>query len=600
VSGAVRTTPELGHPSHFPARQGRTPRLLIVIGVAVTVVGVGLRFYCPSALWLDETLSVNISRLTLEQIPAALHQDGAPPLYYVMLHMWMDFFGEGDVAVRALSGLMSVITLPLFWYAGFRLGGRRVAWITYFLALTSPFLIQYATTTRMYSLMVLMSVLGFLAIGWALERPSWRRLTALGLVTGGVLYTHYWGIYLVGMTGLWLIYLMWRAHRGLPTRHDPTAVRRCFGAMVLGCLLFVPWGPTFVFQSLHTGTPWSSAAGPQDILNIFADYAGSGPWAELLTFFYVVLLILGVFGRPPSAPSAAAGLDVATVGATNGSVAASAAEDQLFRADLDGEVHPVRLRSAARRGLDRVIGVAGFGPGGSAGTVEQRTTLTLGSNPRTLPLFGVLTGTLVVAMLAGAVFQAAFVARYTAVVIPLFLLIVAVGTDVFRERRIVAGTLAVICVAGLFTGYGDNSQQRTEAVNVAAVLNAQAKPGDLVVYCPDQLGPAVDRLLKVPAVTELTFPRAIGPSRVDWINYVSVIDRTNVETFAEEMRSHVGADNTIWLVWNRSYHGFGQDCGDLETWLSYFQGSGTTEIHAASGFYESEILTRFPSTATSS
>ena len=62
---------------------------------------------------------------------------------------------------------------------------------------------------------------------------------------------------------------------------------------------------------------------------------------------------------------------------------------------------------------------------------------------------------------------------------------------------------------------------RTQAVQVAADLNAQAQPGDVVVYCPDQLGPAVDRLLTVPGVLQLTYPRMIGPARVDWVDYVS-------------------------------------------------------------------------------
>ena len=56
-------------------------------------------------LWLDETLSVNIARLPLTKIPQALSHDGAPPLYYVLLHFWIRVFGDGDVAVRALADI---------------------------------------------------------------------------------------------------------------------------------------------------------------------------------------------------------------------------------------------------------------------------------------------------------------------------------------------------------------------------------------------------------------------------------------------------------------------------------------------------------------
>ena len=105
----------------------------------------------------------------------------------------------------------------------------------------------------------------------------------------------------------------------------------------------------------------------------------------------------------------------------------------------------------------------------------------------------------------------------------------------FSSRRVVSGMLAVACVGGLLSAQGQNSQPRTQAVQVAAVLNAEAQPGDVVVYCPDQLGPAVDRLLKVPGVTQLTYPRMIGPARVDWVDYVSTIQHTDVGTFAQEI-----------------------------------------------------------------
>src|ERR1700677_2484523 len=84
------------------------PTGLCIAGALVVVAGVALRFWTPSALWLDEAISVNIAKLPLRQIPQALSHDGAPPLYYVVLHYWMLIFGQGDVAVRALSGVVSV------------------------------------------------------------------------------------------------------------------------------------------------------------------------------------------------------------------------------------------------------------------------------------------------------------------------------------------------------------------------------------------------------------------------------------------------------------------------------------------------------------
>ena len=516
------------------ARAGdRRARLLVAAGAIAAVAGVALRFYCPSALWLDETISVNIARLPVTRIPGALAHDGAPPLYYLVLHVWMLAFGQGDVAVRALSGVVSVATIPVFWIAGRRLGGTTVAWVALTLGLSSPFAIEYATSARMYSFMVLWGLLGYLALERALREPTRANLVAVGAVTTAVLYTHYWGLYLVGTVGLWLLWRIVRDRRGHPIRPGEAGIRPAFGAMVVGAVAWLPWAPVFAFQTLHTGTPWTGAAGPADLLGVFGDFGGPGPWGLLLAYALFAMAVLGVFGRP--APTG-----------------------------VDGQTRSVLL-------------------------------LTTTPSRRLAGLIGVTAGTLVVAVVLGAIAQAAFVARYAAVVMPLFLLVVAAGVALFSKRA-AAAIVAVMAVAGLLTGLGENGQPRTQAVSVAAVLNAQAQPGDLIVYCPDQLGPAVDRLLTVPGVSELTFPRAIGPQRVDWVDYKATIAATHPDVFAQQVLSHLGADHTLWLVYRDGYPGFGGDCGQLRSWLNLLRPTGETAVSANGGtYYEYENLVRYPS-----
>jgi mannosyltransferase len=514
------------------ARSGQLrARVFVALGALLTVAGVALRFYAPSALWLDETISVNISRLSVTHIPGALAHDGAPPLYYLVLHVWMLVFGQGDVSVRALSGVVSVVTIPLFWSAGRRLGGTAVAWAALFLGITSPFAIQYATATRMYSFMILWSLLGFLAVARSIEAPTRRNLLAVGAVTAALLYTHYWSVYLVGVVGLWLLWRIWKDSRGRPIGVSEAGIRPVFGAVVLGVVVWLPWSPVFVYQTLHTGTPWTGSAGPADLLGVFGDFGGSGPWGLLLAYGLFALAALGVFGRPAS-PDTAGG--------------------------------------------------------------RTAVLLTTRPNRRVAGLIGVVAGTLVVAVAAGSIAQAAFVARYAAVVLPLFLLVVAAGVGLF-PRRVAATVLVVLSVAGVLTGFGQNSKPLTQAVQVASVLNVQAQPGDLVVYCPDQLGPAVDRLLAVPGISELTFPRAIGPQRVDWVDYKATIAAAHVDVFAQQMLSRLGANHTLWLVYRDGYPGLGGSCGQLRSWLDLLRPTGETAVHANGGkYYEYENLVRYP------
>jgi len=545
VSVATAVTPrpitpeDERHPPLWRRTLGGSPReglarAGVVVACAVVIAGVVGRFLAPGGLWLDEALSVNIAKLPLGQLPGALVQDGSPPLYYLVLHYWMLLFGQGDFAVRALSGVISTATLPFLWAAGQRAGGRRTAWAALLLGASSPWAIYFGTDTRMYSLMALESILWYLAVRRALEMPSRRRLIALAAVTAALMYTHYWDLYLVAVGGAWLLVRSWLEHRSGEPRsgaHQPPdhpgAAAKALAAMVCGGVVWLPWSPVFVFQVLHTGTPWAGAPSPVDMLSVLSYFAGLGAWGYTLTFTSFALVALAIFAAP--------------------------------------------------------------GPKATSVVLEFR------AQPRARFVALLVVGSLSAAILAGILTGAAFDNRYIGVVFPLFIVLCALGVTTFSSRKVMAALLAVACTVGLLSAKDQNSQPRTQAVEVAAVLNAQAQPGDTVVYCPDQLGPAVDRLLKVPDVTQVTFPRGTGPARVDWVNYVSVIQNTDVGTFAEKIVKNLNPGSTLWLVWRNGYLGFGASCGYLISWLQMLHPGGETVRTENPNYYEYENLVRWPS-----
>ena len=137
--------------------------------------GVALRFRAPAGLWLDEAQSVAIAREPPGSgLVEALRRDGSPPLYYLLLHAWMRLFGDGDPAVRALSGVLSVAALPLAWLAGRRVAGRWAGVAALLITATNPWMVRYATETRMYALLVLLVLAGLLALDGLRRRPAHR------------------------------------------------------------------------------------------------------------------------------------------------------------------------------------------------------------------------------------------------------------------------------------------------------------------------------------------------------------------------------------------------------------------------------------------
>ena len=77
--------------------------MLAVVLAGCVAAGVVARFLAPPELWLDEAQSVAIARLPLPELFAALEEDGSPPLYYVLLHVWTSAFGTSATAVTETS-----------------------------------------------------------------------------------------------------------------------------------------------------------------------------------------------------------------------------------------------------------------------------------------------------------------------------------------------------------------------------------------------------------------------------------------------------------------------------------------------------------------
>ncbi len=300
---AKRRPPEGGFdpvdlgPRAFPARVGMLKWVDIVALCCLGVAAVVLRFWTRSPMWLDEALTVHIASQPLSQISVALHHDGHPPLYYLMLHGWMNLFGTSDNAIRALPGIFGILLLPVTYVAGRRFGGRSVAWCSVVLIAVMPFAIRYSTENRMYSLMMLLALLGWLFADSALRRPRPGTLIALALCTSGLLWSQYWALWLGLAAGAIVIYRIvvdYRSQRRDRLRADLWVL----GALAVGAISFIPWVPTMLYQQAHTGTPWASRSMPPTVvMNSVTALGGvSNATDKLGGWYFFAIMLLGLFG----------------------------------------------------------------------------------------------------------------------------------------------------------------------------------------------------------------------------------------------------------------------------------------------------------------
>ena len=149
---------------------------------------------------------------------------------------------------------------------------------------------------------------------------------------------------------------------------------------------------------------------------------------------------------------------------------------------------------------------------------------------------------------------------------PFFALLLARGLAVLTDTKVRIGALALVVGLGFVGGVRNAVEQRTQAGEVASVLVADAAPGDLIVYCPDQLGPSVHRLLP-DGFDETTYPTFGSPAFVDWVDYQDRIEATDSGEFADGVVERAG-DRTIWLVTGPAYPNLDGRCAEVSGTLA--------------------------------
>lgn len=443
-----------------------------LVAAAVTGLAAGtLAGLTGGPLWLDETLSVEIARLPVAELYGALRQDGAPPVYSLLLKAWIAAFGTGTTAVRLLTVCLVPALLLLAHRVGSRLAGAAGGRAAVVVLAALPWTMRYSSETRMYLLVVVEVLAGALLLDRVRRTATRGAVAGLALVAGLLLLTHYWSLFLLAAVGL--VHLPGLRRRSVP--HVRVVV-----ALVLGGVLFLPWLPTFLFQAAHTGAPWA------DPLAFAELYRTPRYWGAGSTMARTVLALVLV---------------------------------------------PLAVWAALRRPVARLTG-------------------------------GIALLTLLLAWATVFFGGGAYTGRYTAVVVPLVCLTVALGALALPGRWTPAAVLALLVVIGVATGVPAASKPRSSAAGVVAAFRAAGgAPGDLLAYCPDQLGPPVWRL-QDRGVEQVVYPTFGDPRRIDWVDYGARQQAADPERFALELSAR-GGTRPVFVLAATQYRTFTDQCERL-------------------------------------
>lgn len=185
--------------------------------------------------WRDEAFSLMLSQRSFGDIIVLSARDFTPPLYTLILKLWVAIFGSGEIATRLLS-LACTLLLALGVFAILRRwAGVQKAYAlgaSLLVLLAHPLLLEYAFETRTYAMTACLAT-------WSFYLFLTRRWGWYALVTVIGLYTHYFMVFVVVVQYLLLIVtLSYKSHSSLPTRSN---MWRTFGYILAPAILYVPW-----------------------------------------------------------------------------------------------------------------------------------------------------------------------------------------------------------------------------------------------------------------------------------------------------------------------------------------------------------------------
>lgn len=242
--------------------------------------------FLTQSIWRDEAFSYLLAKQPINEILAITAGDFNPPLYYLILHIYMWIFGSSEIMLRVFSFIFFSVTL----YTAHRiiehifLKKSTSRYIYIFLFAFSPFLMYYGLEARMYAMTACLAT-----VSWYFLMTRRPRKYLLTMVLG--LYTHYFFLFIAAAQFAYMMLTNTRteAQKKAYARHLVTA-----GAIFSVWILFMisqnpPIGKSF----------WIVAPSLYNILNIPAilltGYEDTFYFPKFSLIPYTVLFLATVF-----------------------------------------------------------------------------------------------------------------------------------------------------------------------------------------------------------------------------------------------------------------------------------------------------------------
>ena len=259
--------------------------------VVLILVAFALRLFHIQAqsLWRDEVDAIFFATGDWSALLSMFTRPGENgPLYFLLLRPWLTLLGDGEFAARYSSLLFGVLAVPLTYQLGRRLLSTKASCWGAILVASSPYVIWYSQETKMYALLVCLSVLSTWFLLGALQDNRPGHWIGYVITTSLGFYTHILAVTLLPFHVVLFV---------VGGRRFWTRWRGALISLVCLTLPYVPlarWEIPTLLSNFETGHPFHSLDTILHILFKVLSFGLRDPTIIELSLI-VFLLLMGTF-----------------------------------------------------------------------------------------------------------------------------------------------------------------------------------------------------------------------------------------------------------------------------------------------------------------
>ena len=245
----------------FELTSSRLGRHLPILGIFLFALSLYSFRLGHQSYWDDEIATITVCQAPLpERLIAIAILDVSPPLYYLLIGLWMTL-SDSEVWTRALGVVLGLLTVGLTYSIGRKTLSEKAALIGALLLAILPLAVYCAQEVRPYMLLTFFSCLTVWLLLGCLDRKGGAGFIGLCLSGAGMLYSHYYGLFILAGLFAWCLYRYFFRD----TAARPTIIR-CGLALSGSLILWLPWTIALMMQ-LKGGQSWRPQPGTPEILD---------------------------------------------------------------------------------------------------------------------------------------------------------------------------------------------------------------------------------------------------------------------------------------------------------------------------------------------